>query len=396
MTTQISQHSRSPSPRSLPRLEKPCLASAVYASDDFAFEDSKNTLPRSTNCQHGKDPTSPSIDLKGIRSYSDVFTTDDVQEIGGEQPKVAIKRGLRGNWPKLAPHILAVLVTISICQLSFRNVYWMDLQPPNELVVFSLTQSGVLNCLQLAAKLHELLILASISTIVLHTVQTYITGRSGLPIGMISNAFELGSAQFLRRKSFWAFLWSVDPITNKRFTYIYFWLLSLFSTLLITMAGPSSAIAIIPRLDYFDLQTPFVKPVLPYYVWNVSTELWPANLTAASLNAPNSGNLCNVANDLTDRVCPDAGFEEIYNWSVMTLFDDIDTGTNLSFPDNSGATQRIVRVQSCNSTLDGRASAVSLNTFISGALTAYVSIFTPLSRLPLNRFVICCLSSLQS
>lgn len=164
------------------------------------------------------------------------------------------------------------------------------------------------------------------------------------------------------------------------------------------MAGPSSAIAIIPRLDYFDLPTPFVKPVWPYYIWNVSTELWPANLTAANLQTANSTELC--TNDLTDRECPDAGLEETYNWSVSTLFEDIDTGTNLSFSDTTDATERIVSIQSCNSTFDGRASAVSLNTFISTALTSYVSILTSSFSFPgvftTRQIIGCGLSSPES
>lgn len=218
METQIYQHSRSPTPRGHSHLEETGLASEALApnrwsrgtrsNEDIALESSRDTSTLAVDCQYGKDAIPSFIDSKGFQSCSNVVTTDDAQELNGEQPKVAIKRGLRGNWPKFTPHIMAVLVTVAICQLSFRNVYWMDLRPPNKLVVSSLTQGGVLNFLQLVAKLHELLILASISTIVLHAVQTYITGRSGLPIGMISNAFELGSAQFLRRKSFWEFLWS--------------------------------------------------------------------------------------------------------------------------------------------------------------------------------------------
>lgn len=320
---------------------------------------------------------SPMVDVefKGFRSYSDIFPAENGMIPYVEGPKVAIRRGIRGNWMKLVPHILAVCVSLAVCQLSFRNVYWMDLRPPDQPVAFGLTQGGALNFLQLAAKLHELLILGSISALVLHAVQVHLTGPSGLPLGMIANAFELGSAQFLRRKSFWSFVWSIDPVTGKPFPYWRFWLLSLFSTILVTLAGPSSAIAVIPTLNYFDLQRPFVAPVLPYYVWNVSTELWPTELTAASLNAPNSGILCNDPDSVPEQaICPVGGYNDIYDWAGTLLFADTDTGTNISFPDASGATRRIVSAQSCNSSFDGRASGVSLNSFISGALTSYVSL----------------------
>jgi hypothetical protein len=317
-----------------------------------------------------------SIELKPFRSYTDIFPPppDAIPSSNGEVPKVAIKRGLRDNLTKLAPHVLAICVTAAVCQLSFRNVYWMDLQSPEKHIAFGLTQGGALNFLQLAAKLHELLILASITSIVLHVIQSHLTGPSGLPFGMLANAFELGSGRFLRRMSFWTSIWSVDPITGKIFPFAGFWLLSLFATLMATLSGPASAISVIPTLNYFNLNRPFNQSVLPYYVFNESTELWPTQLTTASLNAPNSGILCNDPDSESDQdICPVGGFRDTYNWGGGLLFQNSDAGSNISFPDSLGDTRRVLTTQSCNSSFDGRASGVSINAFISSALTAYVS-----------------------
>ena len=317
-----------------------------------------------------------SVQLKPFHSYTDIFLPppESIPSSNGEVPKVAIKRGLRNNWTKLAPHVLAICVTAAVCQLSFRNVYWMDLQSPEKHIALGLTQGGALNFLQLAAKLHELLILASITSLVLHVIQSHLTGPSGLPFGMVANAFELGSGRFLRRMSFWTSIWSVDPATGKQFPFASFWLLSLFATLLATLSGPASAISVIPTLNYFDLLRPFNDSVLPYYVFNESTELWPTQLTAASLNAPNSGILCNDPDSLSDEdICPVGGFRDTYNWGGGLLFQDSDQGSNISFPDSLGDTRRVLTTRSCNSSVDGRASGVSINAFISSALTAYVS-----------------------
>jgi hypothetical protein len=375
----------SPSPRGTPTADETDLPSiplapnrwpsGVPGNDYTSLDHSTDLSTLEVDSRDTKDACLVSVEFKGFRSYSDIFPPDNVMIPYVEAPKVAVKSGLRENWKKLVPHIIAVLVTLAVCQLSFRNIYWMDLRPPDEPVALGITQGGALNFLQLAAKIHELLILASVSALVLHAIQQHLTGRSGLPLGMIANAFELSSAQFLRRKSFWSFLWSVDPVTGKAFPYIHFWLLSLFSTILVTLAGPSSAIAVIPTLNYFDLPRPFVAPVLPYYVWNVSTELWPKTVTGASLNAPNSGILCNDPDSESEQeICPVGGFRDTYNWAGGLLFTDTDTGANITFPDATGATRRVLSAQSCNSTFDGRASAVSLNSFISGALTSYVSL----------------------
>lgn len=267
----------------------------------------------------------------------------------------------------------AITVTVAVCQLSFRNVYWMDLKPPSQLVALSLTQGGALNALQLAAKLHELLIMASISSIVLHAVQHHLNSTKGLPLVMITNAFELGSAQFLRRGSFWSLLWRVDPVTGKRSPYLSFWLLSIFSTILVTLSGPSAAIAVIPTLGYFDLHQPFNDTILPFYVINRTMPLWPTALSNASLNAIN--NTCNNPTDLPSvNLCPAGGFRDTYDWAEAVWFGDSDAGSNISFPDTTSTTQRIMTVQSCNSTYSGRASAIGLNSYISSAMTEYVSI----------------------
>jgi hypothetical protein len=309
------------------------------------------------------------VELKQAPSYNEISVSGVIPSRSGEVPKVAIQRGLRGNWTKFVPHIIAILVTVGVCQLSFRSVYWMDLQQPNQQIALGLTQGGVLNLLQLAAKLHELLILASISSILLHIVQVHLIGHSGVPLGMISNAFELGSARFLLRRFFWTMLWSGNQLHL-----LPLWIFSIFSTILVVLSGPSSAIVVIPTLNYFDLPRPFNQSVLPYYVFNHSTELWPTHLTVASLTAPNTGVFCNDSQSLSEQnECPVGGFRDTYNWAGNLLFANSDHGTNISFPDTTGDTRRTLTATSCNRDgFDGRASAVTVNAFLSNALTTYV------------------------
>jgi hypothetical protein len=323
------------------------------------------------------------IRSKGLRSYSDIFSAKPFTSAGVEQPKIAIKAGFRVNWFRIFPHIAAVTITAGVVQLSFRNAYWMDLQPPNKLISPGLTQGGALNFLQLAAKLHELLVLTSISSIVLHVVQLDLTGNAGLPLGMIANAFELGSAQFLRRRSFWSALWLRDPATQKRFPSGKFWLLCLFSTILVLLSGPSSAIAIIPSLNFFDLDRPFNQSVSPYYIWNHSMELWPEHITAKSLPSqlPNDPtNITHVMINCSDTSttsfvtnCPSGGKKDIDTWSANLLLKNSDQGTNFTSLDFNGDNGRIVSVKSCVDSFSGHASGTSINTFISRALTIYVS-----------------------
>lgn len=286
-----------------------------------------------------------------------------------EQPKPAIYTGFWDNSPKFIPHIIAIGVTVAVVQLSFRNHYWMDLRDPSYEILPGITQGGALNALQLAAKLHELIVVASLGKIVLHVAQDHLVGRAGLPLGLITNSFSIGSGDFLWTKAYWK---SILTIKNNHWR---FWLVSLLATLLAMLAGPSSAIAVIPSLNWYPLNYPFQEEVLPFYIFNQSTVLWPSNITAASLNGPDSGINCTIATTSTayQDVCPAGGFRDTYEWAGNLLFANSSAGTNISFSDAHGESRRVVKTQSCDSNFDGRASGLSLNTFLSGAVTSFWS-----------------------
>ncbi|KIX95139.1 uncharacterized protein Z520_09055 [Fonsecaea multimorphosa CBS 102226] len=284
-----------------------------------------------------------------------------------EMPKEAIRKGFWPNSHKLLPHLAASAVTVAVVQLSFRNRYWMDLMDPNVQILPGITQGGAMNALQLAAKLHELILVASLGTIVMHVAQAHLVGNHGLPLGMLANTFAIGSGDYMRTKGFWSSIWSAKA------HYWRFGLLSVLATILATLAGPSSAIAVIPSLNWFSVDKPFDNDVLPFYIFNESTVLWPDNVTGASENAPNSGIDCVTAAITTTEqdACPAGGFRDTYSWAGNLLFSNSSAGSNISFPDARGDTRRVLSTQSCASDFDGRASGVSLNSFISGALTAY-------------------------
>lgn len=341
-----------PSPN--PDYPRPQTIGPIYTVDGLATASKeKEFLYSSVNLTNDNDATSPNAGLARNATF--------------ETPKPAIYTGFRANSSKLIPHFVALGVTAAVVQLSFRKHYWMDLQDPGYKVLPGITQGGALNALQLAAKLHEIILVASLGKIVLHVAQDHLVGRSGLPLGLITNSFSIGAGDFLWTKAFWKSIWTTK---NQHWR---FWLLSLLATTLAMLAGPSSAIAVIPSLDWYPLRYPFQEEVLPFYIFNQSTVLWPSNVTAASLNAPNSGINCTVATTKTayQDVCPAGGFRDTYDWAGNLLFANSSAGSNISFTDAHGESRRIVTTLSCDSNVDGRASGLSLNTFLSGAVTSF-------------------------
>lgn len=233
----------------------------------------------------------------------------------------------------------------------------MDLIDPNVEILVGITQGGALNALQLAAKLHELILVASLGNIIMHLAQSHLIANPGLPLGMIANSFAIGSGDYLRTKAYWS------SIRTGKAHYWRFAMLSLVATLLATLAGPSSAIAVIPSLNWFPVHRPFVDDVLPFYIYNQSTVLWPDELTKASLNGPDSGVDCvnQTLSTLQQDFCPAGGFRDTYSWAGNLLFSNSTAGSNISFPDARGDTRRVLATQSCASNFDGRASGMSVS-----------------------------------
>lgn len=348
-------------------------------------EQSSSTIDIGTYHSQGDDERSSTYAANDIDTFKNAILADEFSKANlrtastlyepssSEPRKLAFRSGLLANLPTLLPHLIAIAATFGVISLSYRGTYWMDLVPPQKLIAPLLTQSGALNALQFAAKLHELLILASLTTIVMGAMRTHLLGQSGLPFGLMASGFQIFSGEWLRRKSFWA-SWKTQKPSGSLFTrypFVPFLTLFILSSLVATLSGPSSAIAIVPTLNWFPLPHPFNTTVLPFFVFNQTTELWPATVTAANLNGADSGNNCTYALDAQTEACPSGGFRDLYAWSQNLLFLEPQKGTNVSFQDDRGNTRRVVSCQSCTGPGTGKASAMSLNSFITGALTTF-------------------------
>ncbi len=115
-----------------------------------------------------------------------------------EEPKVALDTGFWSSFLcyGLIMHTIALGLTLGICQLSWRSVYWADYdhwQP--KWFLLNLDQNGSSNLLQFAAKIHEIFVIASLSLMVVHVVRRMLIGR-GVPLGLLAGAYQVGSAEY--------------------------------------------------------------------------------------------------------------------------------------------------------------------------------------------------------
>ena len=173
------------------------------------------------------------------------------------------------------PHMLPFAVTILILSLNALGVYWQDLGRPN--------QNAILQLLQYAAKAHEVTMAASLTAIVVHQVQHDLGGSKSVPLGFLTAGFQLGDPLFVCTKEF--FGGATARVQSKRLlrssTLVYLFVLGFALTLVV---GPSSAVAMIPRLDWWDVSrakafgSEYNDRV---YLNHTEAELWPVNITNA-------------------------------------------------------------------------------------------------------------------
>ena len=172
------------------------------------------------------------------------------------------------------PHMLPLAVTVTILTLNALEVYWQDLGRPN--------QSTILQALQYASKAHEVTMAASLTAIVVHQIQCDLNGK-GVPLGFLTAGVKLADPLFVFTKKFFrgAIARRNSDKLSRFSTLAYLLVLGIALTLIV---GPSSAVAMIPRLHWWDVSK--VDAFGPTYTDRVyfnrtEAELWPVNITNA-------------------------------------------------------------------------------------------------------------------
>ena len=119
---------------------------------------------------------------------------------------------------------------------------------------------------QFGAKLHEMTAQASIAAVVFSFIRYEISFGQGLPFGAIFSGLQVSQASYLWSMEFWGSVCSGNLSFKRK---IGMATTIIIAILLAATVGPSSAILLIPRLEYW--------PAGSTDVWiNVTTsQLWP-------------------------------------------------------------------------------------------------------------------------
>ena len=173
-----------------------------------------------------------------------------------EQTKVAIRKSRTTALLRALIHIVPVGVAIWEIVLNW-NTYFVGYAIYNQAYY------------QFGAKAHEIVIEASLSAIVFSYVRYELMLGSGIPFGALFSGLQVSQASYLWSMEFWGTVSSGTISLKSRLRLLVVVAASVF---LAAIAGPSSAILLVPRLDYWPGGS------TNFWINVTSDSLWPSLL----------------------------------------------------------------------------------------------------------------------
>ena len=220
-----------------------------------------------------------------------------------EQKKVIISTSRWTALSRCGVHILPVLVSIAIVSINIRQVYiGIDFK--------SLVNSDTINIafLQTAAKLQDLLIIASLATIVFQLLRDELLYGDGIPLGLLGAGFEFTKLSFF---------WSPEILGGfkslfrgrRRYRKVQLGLFLILAGTIALLAGPSCAVLLVPQ----NQEWPAGGTSL--FLNGTKDEFWPMKLTASPLLT----STCPSSLGTHYGLCPSGGYRSL--WSHYAKFD---------------------------------------------------------------------------
>ncbi|KAL2431426.1 hypothetical protein ABEF95_008659 [Exophiala dermatitidis] len=218
-----------------------------------------------------------------------------------EQPKYKRPRW-RTALRLLLIHGVPVAASCVLIALNAANLRWRS--------SLASGTGDILSVLQIASKAQELLLLFSLSHVVLFWLMRSLTKGDGIPFGLFVGA--LGSS--LGATPFTSGVWSSLAQSFRKPRLLRLCLLVVGITLLGVVVGPATAIALIPRLDWwpdhtlFKMWAPSSKNFVPLEArMYIPMDIFPTNITKDYL----PGDYCSDPSLDQAGFCPYAGFQDL-------------------------------------------------------------------------------------
>ncbi|KAI4177618.1 MAG: hypothetical protein LQ346_007626 [Caloplaca aetnensis] len=256
-----------------PRLDEAEIASIQWTASWDSMVKPLPLAPKATRLQTCLGYVSGTLRSLGLNVL--VYVCQHFLGFGlDEIPKKAFQRDRIMALCRAMIHFLPFLVAMGELTVNWRGHY------------IGANING-LSYLQFAAKLHEMAMQSSLAVIVFAYVRHVLFDGDALPIGAMLSGLQLTQVSYLWSMELWGIASSSIPLRRR---------LSVMAVIVVAVSlastvGPSSAILMIPNLNYW--------PAGSTHIWmNITpADLWPSNLDGSVVpsdcsQAPNVSNIC--------------------------------------------------------------------------------------------------------
>lgn len=236
---------------------------------------------------------------------------------GSEKPKTVLKKGLGLSMI----HFIALAITAVLVRMNFATVYCWDQGS------LPISDNQAADLLQFVAKLHEIVIVGSLTSIVMHHTRKRLVSSRGVSFGLLSGGYQVSSIKFLFSRGFRSAFFTDGGL-----------ILTLVATIIIVhVVGPSSAIVVIPRLDWWVARAPFDNS-LQLFLGSSSDQLYPTSLGPPNMTLYQG---CDTVEYTSG--CPGAAFDDLQIWAASWYNNGMPP--NISMTEATTNAQRAVLTQ---------------------------------------------------
>ena len=165
--------------------------------------------------------------------------------------------------------------------------------------------------LQFAAKAHEMTVQASLATVILAYLRHTVIRSPGVPFGAFLGSIQFVQISYLWSTEFWSSLLSKQ---FRKWNKLNFFALAVLCTLIAATAGPSSASLLIPRQNFWTLES------FRLSINATSSDIWPDSLDGGSI--PGNCSIITTSSSFQDPGCPLNDLVNTVRDSAQNLFPD--------------------------------------------------------------------------
>jgi hypothetical protein len=219
-----------------------------------------------------------------------------------EVRKVVVAGSLKAAiWP-CSIHLVPILTSSAIIAVNIHGAYiGIDFAGPIK------SDTMTLLFLQVAAKVQEILIVASLSQIIFHFVRHELLFGDGLPLGLIGSGLAFSDFGFYFSKEFYGALMYL-AFQRNRWSKFSFLVVLVVCGLTSLLAGPASAVLLVPKVQAYPAGG------TTFYLNGSVRDFWPYDLS----NISELQQFCNSSTSTNLGICPAGGFASLQQqWASL-------------------------------------------------------------------------------